>query len=186
MKHFLRKVYIFCIVALVANIGCSKKEIPLFKDAKTIIELGKEEKEERSDCDTLVFTCIDYRFAFANQEFINKNLGIEGNYDHISIPGSIYNLVNPSTQEIVFSKITRFVNFHLIKRVIIVGHRDCGGYGGTSAFSSEVAEYIYLTTELKRAGQILIEKFPILQVDLYLENLTKEGIQFEKISSSIF
>lgn len=81
-----------------------------------------------------MITFIDYRFAFAKQEFINKNLAIEGKYNHISMPGSIYNLVNPSTREVVFSKITKFVNFHLTDHVVIIGHRDCGGYGGFAAF----------------------------------------------------
>ncbi|HJW85500.1 MAG TPA: hypothetical protein VJ440_02585, partial [Candidatus Brocadiaceae bacterium] len=59
--------------------------------------------------------------------------------------------------------------------------RDCGGYGGYAAFGSEIAEYVYLTTDLKKARQLLIEKFPVLRVDLYLETLTQEGVQFEKI-----
>lgn len=179
MKYPLKTLCILCLLLLITHQGCSKKEIPLFKDAKAVIALDRE--EERSDCDTLVFTCIDYRFAFANQEFINKKLGIEGNYDHISIPGSIYNLVNPSTRDIVFSKVTSFVNFHLIKRVVIIGHRDCGGYGGSSAFGSEIAEYIYLTSDLRKAREILIEEYPTLEVDLYLETLTREGVRFEKI-----
>ncbi|MCF6148640.1 MAG: hypothetical protein E3K37_08270 [Candidatus Kuenenia sp.] len=177
MKSILKTFYIFCTLILL--LGCYGKEGLLLNNTKTIVTLDKG--EERSDCDTLVFTCIDYRFAFANQEFINKKLGIEGNYDHISIPGSIYNLVDPSTRDIVFSKINKFVNFHLIKRIIIIGHRDCGGYGGSSEFGSEIAEYVYLTTDLKKAKQILIEKYPILEIDLYLETLTKEGVQFEKV-----
>ena len=31
----------------------------------------------RSDCDTLAITCIDYRYAIANQEFINETLGLK-------------------------------------------------------------------------------------------------------------
>lgn len=177
MRHFSKILYIS--FAVIAFSGCYGKEELLLNNTKTIVPLYKG--EEKSDCDTLVITCIDYRFAFANQEFLNKKLEIEGNYDHISIPGSIYNLVNPSTREIVFSKITKFVNFHLTKRIVIIGHRDCGGYGGSSAFGSEIAEYVYLTTDLKKAKQIIMEKYPTLQIDLYLETLTKEGIQFEKI-----
>src|SRR5574342_412643 len=83
----------------------------------------------RSDCDTLVITCIDYRFASANQEFINETLGLKDNYDHISIPGSISNLVNPETRELLFSKFALSVKLHLINHVIIINHMDCGGYG---------------------------------------------------------
>ncbi|MBM4055093.1 MAG: hypothetical protein FJ264_10590 [Planctomycetes bacterium] len=179
MKYFSKIVCIFCLMTTVIYPGCSKKELPLFKDSKAVIPIDKE--VERSDCDTLVFTCIDYRFAFANQEFLNEKLGLNGNYDHISVPGSILNLVNPATQDIVFSKVTGFINFHLIKRVVIIGHRDCGGYGGSSAFGSKVAELVYLSTDLKKARQILIEKYPTLEVDLYLETLTREGVHFDKV-----
>lgn len=177
MKQLLKLACVFC--TLIIFLGCYGKETLLLNNVKTIVTVDRG--DDISEGDTLVITCIDYRFAFANQEFINKNLGIEGKYNHISIPGSIYNLVNPSTREVVFSKITKFVNFHLTDHIVIIGHRDCGGYGGFAAFGSEIAEYVYLTTDLKKSRQLLIEKFPVLRVDLYLETLTQEGVQFEKV-----
>ena len=140
----------------------------------------------RSDCDTLVITCIDYRFAIANQEFINETLGLKDNYDHISIPGSIYNLVNPVTQDLLFSKFALSVKLHLINRVVIISHRDCGGYGGSASFGSEISEYETLCADLRKARELLIEKYPTLEVKLFLESLVKEGdqvrVNFEKIS----
>ncbi|MBM2833266.1 MAG: hypothetical protein HW406_427 [Candidatus Brocadiaceae bacterium] len=140
----------------------------------------------RSDCDTLVITCIDYRYAFANQEFINETLGLKDNYDHISIPGSIYNLVNPETQDLLFSKFALSVKLHLINRVVIINHRDCGGYGGSASFGSEISEYETLCADLRKARELLIEKYPTLEVKLFLESLVKEGdqvrVNFEKIS----
>ncbi len=139
----------------------------------------------RSDCDTLVITCIDYRFAFANQELINETLGLKDNYDHISIPGSIYNLVNPVTQELLFSKFALSVKLHLINQVVIISHRDCGGYGGSASFGSEISEYETLCADLRKARVLLIEKYPTLEVKLFLESLVKEGdqvrVHFEKI-----
>lgn len=139
----------------------------------------------RSDCDTLVITCIDYRFAIANQEFVNETLSLKDNYDHISIPGSIYNLVNPETRELLFSKFALSVSLHLINRVVIIGHRDCGAYGGSASFGSEISEYETLTTDLRNAMALFIEKYPTLEVDIFLESLVQEGeqtrVHFEKI-----
>jgi len=146
-----------------------------------VSEITLNPVDERADCDTLVFSCIDYRFAFANQEFINETLGLKNNYNHISVPGSIYNLVNPKTQELIIGKVTNLVNFHLIKHVVIIAHKDCGAYGGSSAFGSKFAEQEYLSADLRKARDILIEKYPILKVDLYLEELTPSGVVFEKV-----
>ena len=140
----------------------------------------------RSDCDTLVITCIDYRYAIANQELINETLGLKDNYDHISIPGSIYNLVNPETRELLFSKFALSVKLHLVNRVVIIAHIDCGAYGGSASFGSEIAENENLCADLRKARALLIEKYPTLEVNLFLESLVKEGeqvrVHFEKIS----
>ncbi|MBM4064576.1 MAG: hypothetical protein FJ266_02880 [Planctomycetes bacterium] len=139
----------------------------------------------RPDCDTLVITCIDYRFAVANQNFINETLHLKDTYDHISIPGSIFNLVNPETRDLVFSKFALTVKFHLVNRVVIISHKDCGAYGGSSTFGSELAEKEILCDDLKNAKALFLEKYPALDVDLYLESLSQEGdeikVHFEKI-----
>ncbi|MBM4064574.1 MAG: hypothetical protein FJ266_02870 [Planctomycetes bacterium] len=139
----------------------------------------------KPDCDTLVITCIDFRFVIANQDFINETLTLKDNYDHISIPGSIYSLVNPETRELLLNKFALSVNLHLIKRVVIIGHRDCGAYGGSASFGSDIAEYETLTTDLRNARELFIEKYPTLEVDIFLESLVQEGeqtrVHFEKI-----
>lgn len=139
----------------------------------------------KPDCDTLVITCIDFRFAVANQNFINETLQLKDNYDHISIPGSIYSLINPETRDLVFNKFALSVKLHLVNDVVIIAHKDCGAYGGSSAFGSESAEKEILCTDLGKARALLLEKYPALAVDLYLESLIKEGdeiqVNFEKI-----
>ena len=169
-------------------IGCAynKSSLPDLLVDNQQIAITSNPETARSDCDTLVITCIDYRFAIANQEFINNTLGLKDNYDHISIPGSIYNLVKPETQELLFSKFALSVKLHLINRVVIISHKDCGGYGGSASFGSEISEYETLCADLRKARALLIEKYPTLEVNLYLESLVREGtetkVQFEKIS----
>ncbi|MCF6157820.1 MAG: hypothetical protein E3K32_04455 [wastewater metagenome] len=178
---------LFFIFSSIPFFGCTYTKAPLSDlaaDSQHVIT-SETPNAARSDCDTLVITCIDYRFAVANQEFINNTLGLKDHYDHISIPGSIYNLINQETRSLLFSRFTSSMRHHLIKRVVIIGHKDCGGYGGSSAFGSEIAEHEYLCTDLRRARALIIEKYPTLDVDLFLESLHHEAdkvrVRFEKI-----
>lgn len=187
MKKKWKALCLVFIAVLTIPTGCAyNKTSPsdlLLDNQQIAITLRPE--AVRSDCDTLVITCIDYRFAIANQEFINETLGLKDNYDHISIPGSIYNLVNPETRALLFSKFALSVRLHLINRVVIISHSDCGAYGGSAIFGSEIAEYETLTADLRKARALLLEKYPTLQVDLFLESLVQEGgetkVHFEKI-----
>ena len=187
MEKIGKAIAAVCMVLLFLPVSCTlnKSSLPDLLLDNQQISVNVSPEAARSDCDTLVITCIDYRFAVANQEFANDTLGLRDNYDHISIPGSIYNLVNPETRSLLFSKFALSVSMHLINRVVIVSHRDCGAYGGSATFGSEIAEYETLTADLKMARELFLEKYPTLKVDLFLESLVKEGdeakVHFEKI-----
>ena len=187
MKKKLKSIFVVILLFSLTTIGCAcnKSSTPdLLVDNQQIATTVNPETS-RFDCDTLAITCIDFRYAFANQEFINETLGLKDNYDHISIPGGIYNLVNPETRELLFSKFALSVKLHLVNRVVIISHKDCGAYGGSVTFGSEIAENENLCADLRNARALLIEKYPTLEVNLFLESLVKEGdelkVHFEKI-----
>ncbi|HHT9111966.1 MAG: hypothetical protein HZA47_11310 [Planctomycetes bacterium] len=187
MKKNFKPIYFIIALFFLIPTGCtynnSSSTDLLVNNQQITTTINPE--TTRSDCDTLVITCIDYRFAIANQEFINETLGLKDNYDHISIPGSISNLVNPETRELLFSKFALSVKLHLINRVVVISHKDCGAYGGSVSFGSEIAENETLCADLRTARTLLIEKYPTLEVNLFLESLVKEGdqvrVNFEKI-----
>ncbi|KKO20585.1 MAG: hypothetical protein DCC43_03130 [Candidatus Brocadia sp.] len=188
MKKIGSVVSAVVVLFSIFPIGCMYNQSPLpdrLLENEQISLNVSHDASAISDCDTLLITCIDYRFAVANQDFANDTLGLRDNYDHISIPGSIYNLVNPETRSLLFSKFALSVRMHLIKRVVIVSHRDCGAYGGSVAFGSEIAEYETLTADLKTSRGLFLEKYPTLKVESFLESLEKEGdqtkVKFEKI-----
>lgn len=175
------------VLCLIVFAGCAtnKSTSPdLLVNNQQIITTVNEETS-RSDCDTLLITCIDYRFAVANQDFINETLKLKDNYDHISIPGSIYNFVTPETRDLVFSKFALSVSLHLINRVVVISHKDCGAYGGSVSFGSELSEYETICSDLRKAKALLIEKYPTLEVNLFFESLQQDGdttkVNFEKI-----
>lgn len=137
-------------------------------------------------CDSLVITCSDFRFTTATQEFINKRLDLKGNYDYISIPGSIKNLLDRNTRDLVLNKFGVSVRLHHVKRVIILGHEDCSiGYGGSKNFKDPTAEYKMICKDLKKARTRMGIRFPHLKVYLYYATLLSENNQriynFEQI-----
>ena len=124
--------------------------------------------EKTKWCDTLIITCNDFRFTTATQEFVNERLGLKGNYDYLSIPGSIRNLLDSNTRDIVLKNFGISMRLHHVKRLIIIGHQDCSiGYGGSTNFSEPADEYNAIGADLKKARRLLRIRFPHLKVYLY-------------------
>lgn len=118
-------------------------------------------------CDALVITCNDFRFTTATQEFLNNRLGLKGKYDYISIPGSIRNLLDSKTRDLVLNKFGVSVRLHRVNRVIILAHQDCTGYGGSVAFNESADEFKAISKDLKKARTLMGIKFRHLKVYLY-------------------
>ena len=142
--------------------------------------------EKTKWCDSLIITCTDFRFASATQEFINNRLGFKGNYDYISIPGSIRNLLDRNTRDLVLNNCGVSVRLHHVKRVIILGHQDCGiGYGGSKNFQEPNDEYKAICKDLKKARTRMGIRFPHLKVYLYYATIVSKDHQriynFEQI-----
>ena len=124
--------------------------------------------EKKHCCDALVITCTDFRFTSATQEFINDRLGLKGKYDYISIPGSIRNLMDPKTRDLVMNTFGISLRLHHVKRVVILAHQDCTiGYGGSKNFPELADEYKTICKDLKKARRLFGIKFHHLRVDLY-------------------
>ena len=124
--------------------------------------------EKKHWCDALVITCTDFRFTTATQEFINDRMGLKGKYDYISIPGSIRNLMDSKTRDLVMNSFGISLRLHHVKRVVILAHQDCTiGYGGSKNFPELAVEYKTICKDLKKARRLFGIKFPHLRVDLY-------------------
>lgn len=124
--------------------------------------------EKTKWCDALVITCNDFRFTTVTQEFVNERLGLKGNYDYLSIPGSIRNLLDSNTRDIVLKNFGISMRLHHVKRLIIIGHQDCSiGYGGSTNFSEPADEYKTICADLKKARRLLRIRFSHLKIYLY-------------------
>lgn len=120
---------------------------------------------------TLVISCIDVRFVSFIRLFLTENLKINDDYDHVAIPGSIMNIIGPGGQKATFNEIDVSINLHHVKRLVLIEHKDCSGYGGSKQFGSEVEETETLSNNLKRIRNILREKHPNLEIDLFLASI---------------
>lgn len=131
-------------------------------------------------CSTLVINCIDFRFQTALRDFLN-DLGLEGKYDLFCLAGSALNITRPqkdSEQEFVFKHIEISQRLHQMWKLILINHQNCGAYGDEDSKEQHLVD-------LKKAREIIKDKFPDLKVILYFANLEEKGkerkIEFEEV-----
>ncbi|MBM4055643.1 MAG: hypothetical protein FJ264_13475 [Planctomycetes bacterium] len=132
-------------------------------------------KEKPKWCSTMVINCSDFRFSEATQELINNTLGLKGDYDYFAVPGSIRNMLDKSTRKLVLDTFGISVRLHNVKRVVIIAHQDCVGYGGSKVFNSEINEYETMTKDLKKARSLMKFRFRHLQVYLFYGTVKNNG-----------
>lgn len=121
---------------------------------------------------SVVVSCIDYRFWPDSLEIFEKKYG---KFDLIELAGGAKNLSSPTEEadsETLLENIGISVKLHNASRVILVNHLDCGAYGGSKKFEGYKQELDFHRVELEKAKQIIMGKFPALEVEKVF--LTKE------------
>lgn len=86
------------------------------------------------DAEVLLLTCIDFRFFHKVAEHIAA-AGLSGKFDHVIIAGAELGAVvdfppEPKLhwQQFFLEHLALSKELHSIKRVVVLGHRDCGAY----------------------------------------------------------
>ncbi len=118
--------------------------------------------------DACVVWCYDDRFykllkAFGKQEGFNH-------IDLIKVAGGAKSLADGAAagREFLLDQIKVSVRLHGARRVILMLHRDCGAYGGTSSFPSPDVEEAYYVNQLAVARAFVKSEVPELTaVDTY-------------------
>lgn len=107
------------------------------------------------------------------------------NCDLVALAGAAKNLVEPKEpgdSEMVLRQIEISQRLHHISQVILLNHTDCGAYGGREAFESSEAELKRHQDDLTKAKDIILRRFPDLEVKLMLAKITPLGqISFEEL-----
>ena len=120
----------------------------------------------------LVVHCGDHRFQAAFQEFLNRDLGLDGNYDLFVVPGGPQSLTLveylPKFSWASWRWFRFFVENHEIDRLILIQHEDCAWYKSLPVHlhtSSEPRER--QEEDLRKVGKTLRKDFPQLKLELY-------------------
>lgn len=108
-------------------------------------------------CDSIVISCIDFRFQPYIENWINKNLG-KKNYDRVSLAGGVFDFYTVLKQVEISNKL------HQVKKVILLNHEDCGAYGKEGNFNRHKSDLI----EAERKIEAI---FPDLDVETYYVKL---------------
>ena len=136
-------------------------------------------------CKALIIHCIDFRFGKAIKKYLEDE-NLLGDVDIVSVAGAVKNLVDPKEQgdvEFMTRQVEISSRLHQISQVILMNHTDCGAYGGSEAFENKNAEYEKHTNDIQKAKEIIIAKFPNLEVKKILAHISPEGqISFEGVN----
>ncbi len=110
--------------------------------------------------DACVISCYDARFDLAVRKFL-KRRGVF-TYDHVKIPGSAKALAAPEKEadrDFVLRMVRMSIALHGSSRALLVGHAECGAYGGAPAEA--------VIADLTRAADVLNTAEPLLKVECY-------------------
>lgn len=90
--------------------------------------------KEDHNAEVLLLTCIDFRFFDEVEECI-KAKGLGGKFDHVIVAGAELGPVidfppDPKLhwQQFFLEHLQLSRQLHCIKKVLVLGHRDCGAY----------------------------------------------------------
>lgn len=128
-------------------------------------------------CQNLILHCTDFRLGRGVKEWLEKR-GLLGDCDIVSVAGGVKSFLSPknaSDRDFILGQIEISANLHHIREIILLNHTDCGAYGGSSQFDSSEKERDFHISEMKKAKELILEKFPALKVKMALAKIGQEG-----------
>ncbi|HVN03143.1 MAG TPA: carbonic anhydrase [Bryobacteraceae bacterium] len=131
---------------------------------------------EEYHADAAVVWCFDHRFNLGFAKFLKRS-GM-ATVDAIKLAGGAKSLASPEREtdrEFVLGQLQKSVRLHGTRRVILMVHSDCGGYGGLAAFGGDpAAEAKHHEEELRRAADYVAQQIPEIEVQAYFADF--EGV----------
>ena len=116
-------------------------------------------------CQTVVLSCIDFRFWREAVEFCDELLETK-NYDFPSLPGAAKAINESQKDDISLQCISVPFELHDANRIVIINHEDCGAYGGSARFNNPAEEQKFHEKELRQAKEKILNIFPDKEVML--------------------
>ena len=132
-------------------------------------------------CEAVVLACIDFRFWRETMQWVDEILGIKS-YDFPKMPGAAKAINEAHEGDVALSSIGVPCELHHVKKIVIVNHSDCGAYGGSGKFVSSEEEQAFHEGELRKARDIVKQKYPEQEVILAYAKLVDDGDSIEFIN----
>jgi len=145
-----------------------------------IINLNHDDLENHRYTDTLLVTCVDFRFRGEIGKLMNDIFCLLGDYDEIALPGASLALVEgayPHWGKTITEVVNVLKKIHHIKRVVFLDHRDCGAYKffkGKDAVANKEVETKAHKEVFKEARKYMKNNFP--ELDIYTLLIGLDGI----------
>lgn len=145
------------------------------------------------DAEVLLVTCIDFRFFHKVAEHIEA-AGLSGKFDHVILAGAELGAMvdfppEPKLhwQQFFLEHLELSKALHNIKKVLVLGHRDCGAYRKFKVLPNNPTAGEELEAHKHHANRLeaLVKRFyPDLQVEKYLlslESIPSEPLRMQRL-----
>ncbi|MFC1802271.1 carbonic anhydrase [Patescibacteria group bacterium] len=150
---------------------------------KKILYSGLFESKGVHNCDTMVIFCVDHRFEEVTYLFVKERYKRFDLVPFAGVSKAILDANFDDLDNIVNATLNIAFGLHNVKRVVLVGHQDCGAYGGSKAFNSVEEERNFQFDQLIKAREKILLKNPNTEVELFFASLDEreESIEIREI-----
>ena len=123
--------------------------------------------------EALLLSCMDFRLLDSTARYMASR-GLKDKYDHVILAGAALGALTEkfsAWNQTFWDHVGLALDLHKIHKVVVLDHRDCGAYKiilGEDFAQDPAKETTVHTTQLKRLGKMIQEKYPALEVELLL------------------
>ncbi len=132
---------------------------------------------------TAVVCCSDGRYVGLMDDFLRRGLGIF-RYDCLAVPGGAGCLAGHFSawreEEAVSQQLRFLIDMHVLHRIVLITHPDCGFYGKRlNLFGSAIEEQ--QRRDLATAARRIRGLAPHLEIDAYVGRQFPGRITYERV-----
>ncbi len=123
-------------------------------------------KDHPHQCQSLVITCIDFRFRSSVRKWLLEKEKLDGDFDLVSVAGACKDLAEDESgpaRNYILNQVLLSKKLHHIKEVILINHENCGAYGDSVVSGSEEEIKVH-RRDLEKAKSLICQASPDLTV----------------------
>lgn len=141
------------------------------------------DKLDKHECPLAVIKCVDFRFRDSDQEFIETHLGFE-DFDLFAWPAAAKDVLKNNGFKTSFVEHIVSVSrgLHKVKKLLLLWHWDCGGYGGSKNFPSADEEETAYLRDIHTVRDMLAKELPDdLEIIMAYSKRSPQGLEYQVV-----